>query len=161
VIGQAIASMDARSVRFAAGSALKLAQTHLAIPARLPGEELGTLIVALLRMFQTEFPLSGLDEGAVAAQIQKLKRLIPTGLASELRPFAYAVDAQAFSYFAISRDLRVAGLRAGLIAAGSLLAGLNILAAQAQTDVPSFLADPVAQGLVSFALSEDHATVAR
>ena len=52
-------------------------------------------------------------------------------------------------------------MRAGLIASGSLLAGLNILAARAGTDVPSFLADPVAQGLITFALSEDHATVAR
>ena len=93
--------------------------------------------------------------------MQKLKRLIPTGLATELRPFAFAVDAQAFSYQAVSRDLRVAGLRAGLIASGALTAGLGILAAREQTDVPSFLADPVAQGLVSFALSEDHATIAR
>jgi hypothetical protein len=42
-----------------------------------------------------------------------------------------------------------------------VLAGLTILAAQAETDVPSFLADPVAQGLVTFALAEDHAAVAR
>lgn len=161
VIGSAIASLDSRSVRFAAGSALKLAQSHLAIPARLAPEELGVLVVALVRLFQTEFPSGGLDEGAIAAQMQKLKRLIPTGLATELRPFAYAIDAGAFSHVAVARDLRVAGLRAGLIAAGSLVAGLNILAAQAQTDVPSFLANPVAQGLVSFALGEDHATIAR
>jgi hypothetical protein len=161
VIGQGIAKLDARSIRFGAGSALKLAHCHLAIAARLPAEELGVLIVALLRLFQSEFPAHGLDEAAIAAQIQKLKRLIPTGLASELRPFAYAIDAHAFSAVELARDLRVAGLRAGLIAAGSLLAGLNILAAHAGTDVPSFLADPVAQGLVSFALSEDHAIIAR
>ncbi|HSD87437.1 MAG TPA: hypothetical protein VLB44_07975, partial [Kofleriaceae bacterium] len=161
VIGQTIAQADARAVRFAAGSALKLAQAHLAIPARLPAEELGILVVALLRMNQTEFPTGGLDEGAIATQIQKLKRLIPTGLASEIRPYAFAIDAQHFSHVEISRDLQVAGLRAGLVAGGSLLAGLNILAARAHTDVPSFLADPVAQGLISFALSEDHTTLTR
>lgn len=161
VIGQAIAQLDSRSIRFAAGSALKLAQTHLAIAARLPAEDLGVLVVALLRLFQGDFPNGGLEETAIAAQMQKLKRLIPTGLATELRPFAFAVDAYAFSYPAVARDLRVAGMRAGLVAAGSLMAGLNILAAQAGTDVPSFLADPLAQGLVSFALSEDHATIAR
>ena len=103
----------------------------------------------------------------------------PTGLASEIRPYAYAVDAQSFSYLDVSRDLKIAGLRAGLVAAGSLMAGLHILATQAHelaqeqtttrgdaepvraTDVSSFLADPLAQGLVSFALSEDHAMVAR
>jgi tetratricopeptide (TPR) repeat protein len=161
VIGQAITQLDARSIRFAAGSALKLAQTHLSIAARLHPDDLGVLAVGLLRMFVADFPTGGLDEAAIAAQSQKLKRLIPTGLASELRPFAYAIDPLAFSYSDLARDLRVAGMRAGLIASGSLLAGLNILAAQAQTDVPSFLADPVAQGLISFALSEDHATIAR
>jgi hypothetical protein len=161
VIGQAIAKGDPRSVRFAAGTALKLAQGSLAIPARLPPEDLGVLVVALLRQFQTEFPLGGLDEGAIASQMQKLKRLIPSGLLNELKPFAHAVDAGSFNYRELSRDLRIAGLRAGLVAAGSLLAGLNVLASQVGADVPSFLADPVAQGLVSFALSEDHATVAR
>jgi tetratricopeptide (TPR) repeat protein len=161
VIGQAITQLDARSIRFAAGAALKLAQAHLAIAARLPGDDLGVLTIALLRMFVADFPTRGLDEAAIATQMQKLKRLIPTGLATELRPFAFAIDPLSFSHVDLARDLRVAGLRAGLIAAGSLMAGLNILAAQAQTDAPSFLADPVAQGLVSFALSEDHATLAR
>jgi cellulose synthase operon protein C len=161
VIGQAITQLDSRSIRFAAGSALKLAQTHLSIAARMSSDELGVLVVGLMRMFVADFPTGGLDEGAIATQTQKLKRLIPTGLASELRPFAYGIDPLSFSHSDLGRDLRVAGLRGGLIAAGSLIAGLNILAAQAQTDVPTFLADPVAQGLVSFALSEDHATVAR
>jgi len=153
--------MDARAIRFAAGAALKLAQAHLAIPARLPPDELGVLSIALLRMFQQKFPGGGLDEGAIAAQMQKLKRLVPTGLATELGPFAYSVEATQFSHAEISRDLRIAGLRAGLVAGGSLVAGLNILAAQAGTDVPSFLADPVAQGLITFALGEDHAALTR
>ena len=49
----------------------------------------------------------------------------------------------------------------GLVASGSIYAGLSILAAAQATDVPSFLADPVAQGLIAFALGEDHAAVTR
>jgi hypothetical protein len=164
VIGQAIAQGmgdSGRGIRFAAGAAVKLAQASLAIPARLAPDELGVLVVALVRLFQPEFPVGGLDEAAIAVQMQKLRRLIPTGLSNELRPFALAIDAANFNHHMLARDLRVAGLRAGLVASGSLLAGLNILAAQAGTDVPSFLADPVAQGLVSFALAEDHASLAR
>lgn len=161
VIGQEIARLDARALRFAAGAALKLAQSHLAIAARLLPEELGVLVVALVRLFQTEFPGKGLDEGAIAAQMQKLKRLIPTGLATELRPFAFAIDAGAFSPEGLAVGLRVAGLRAGLLASGSVLAGLNLMAARDGIDVPTVLADPVAQGLVSFALGEDHATIVR
>ncbi|MBV8758094.1 MAG: hypothetical protein JO257_12485 [Deltaproteobacteria bacterium] len=161
VIGQAIANMDPKAIRFAAGSALKLAQSSLAIPARLPTDELGVLVVALLRMFQSDFPQEPLDPDAVAAQNQKLRRLIPTGLSNEIKPFALAVDQTHFRHENLARDLRIAGLRAGLVASGSLLAGLQILAAAADRDVPSFLADPVAQGLITWALSEDHASVTR
>ncbi|MEP6860625.1 MAG: hypothetical protein ABJE66_08400 [Deltaproteobacteria bacterium] len=161
VIGAEIAKADPTRVRFAAGAALKLAQASLAIPARLAESDLGVLVVALLRQFQPDFPQEGLEEAAIATQMQKLRRLIPTGLLNELRPHALAVDAPHFKHEQLARDLRVAGLRAGLVASGSILAGLGILAASAGTDVPSFLADPVAQGLITFALGEDHAALTR
>jgi hypothetical protein len=162
VIGASIAAAGGNAIRFAAGAALKLAQASLAIPARLPADDLGTLVVGLLRLFQPEFPASvALDADAIASQTQKLKRLIPTGLLNELRPFAQAVDSQRFDHRQLARDLKVAGLRAGLVASGSILAGLRVLAAQAEGELPGFLADPVAQGLISFALGEDHAVVAR
>ena len=162
VIGSSIAGAGGNAIRYAAGSALKLAQASLAIPARLSADELGVLVVGLLRLFQPEFPISvALDGDAIATQSQKLKRLIPTGLLNELKPYAQAIDAQHFDHRALARDLKIAGLRAGLVASGSILAGLRILAAQAEGELPSFLADPVAQGLISFALGEDHAVVAR
>src|SRR5262249_852521 len=46
------------------------------------------------------------------------------------------------------------------VASGSLLAGLRILSSQVGGQLPGFLADPVAQGLVAFALGEDHTVVA-
>ncbi len=162
VIGASIAAAGGNAIRFAAGAALKLAQASLAIPARLPAEDLGTLVVGLLRVFQPEFPAPvALDGEAIAAQTQKLKRLIPTNLVNELKPFAQAIDPQRFDHRQLARDLKIAGLRAGLVASGSILAGLRVLAAQAEGELPSFLADPVAQGLISFALGEDHAVVAR
>ncbi len=161
VIGVAITNSGGDAIRFAAGGALKMQQASLAIPARLPADELGVLVVALLRLFQPDFPTHQLDADAVATQFQKLRRLIPTNLMNELRPFALAIDPIAFRHTDLARDLRVAQLRAGLVASGSLLAGLQILAASEGAELPGFLADPVAQGLVSFALGEDHAAVAR
>ncbi|MBS1118114.1 MAG: Tetratricopeptide repeat protein [Deltaproteobacteria bacterium] len=161
ILGSSIAAMGGDAIRFAAGGALKLAQASMAIPVRLPVEELGVLVVALLRLFQPEFPILAVDAELVAVQHQKLRRLIPTNLMNELRPFALAVDPARFDHRELSRDLKIAGWRAGLVASGSLLAGLRILAAQAEGELPGFLADPLAQGLVAFALSEDHATVAR
>jgi tetratricopeptide (TPR) repeat protein len=161
IIGSSIATVGGDAIRFAAGGALKLAQSSLAIPARLPPDELGVLVVALLRLFQPDFPAHEIDGDAVNAQFQKLRRLIPTNLLNELRPYGLAMDPQRFSAKELSRDLKLAQLRAGLIASGSLLAGLRILAAQAEAELPRFLADPVAQGLVSFALGEDYAAIAR
>jgi tetratricopeptide (TPR) repeat protein len=161
VIGSAIAAAGGDTIRFAAGAALKLAQSSLAIPARLANDDLGVLILALLRLFQPDFPIIAINAEAVAAQAQKLRRLIPTGLMNELKPFALGVDAQSFNHTDLARDLRVAGLRAGLVASGSLVAGLRILAAQLEAELPGFLADPLAQGLIAFALGEDHAVVAR
>jgi len=160
-LGSNIDKTNVSSLGFAAGGALKLAQASLAIPARLPTDELGVLVVALLRLFQPEFPLDDVDADAVAVQAQKLRRLIPNGLMNELKPFALAIDAQRFRHTDLSRDLKVAGLRAGLVASGSVLAGLRILSSQVGAELPGFLADPVAQGLIAFALGEDHAVVAR
>nr|MBA3462403.1 hypothetical protein [Deltaproteobacteria bacterium] len=162
IIGSSVAAAGGDAIRYAAGAALKLAQSSLAIPARMAPDDLGVLVVGLLRLFQTDFPVSvALDADAISAQTQKLKRLIPTGLGNELRPYALAIDAQRFDHRGLARDLKVAGLRAGLVASGSILAGLRVLSAQAEGELPGFLADPVAQGLISFALGEDHAVVAR
>jgi hypothetical protein len=159
VLGQTIAQGDAAMIRFAAGAALKLAQASLAIPARLSETDLGVLTVALLRLVQTDFPQEGLEEAAIAQQAQKLRRLIPTGLMNELKPYALAVDAPHFRHEWLARDLRVAGLRAGLVAGGSLVAGLTILAQGA--DLADSLGNPTQQGLISFALGEDHAALSR
>lgn len=161
VLGNSVTASGGDAIRFATGGALKMAQASLAIPARLPVEELGVLVVALLRLFQPDFPINNLDQEAVNGQFQKLRRLIPTNLMNELRPFALAIDPIAFRHTDLARDLKIAQLRAGLVASGSLLAGLTILATSSGAELPGFLADPVAQGLVSFALSEDHAAVAR
>ncbi|MFN0248057.1 MAG: hypothetical protein ACKV2T_14295 [Kofleriaceae bacterium] len=162
VLGAAIAQAGGDAIRFAAGAALKLAQASVAIPARLSPDDLGVLVVALLRVLAPDFPIPhGVDVDAVAAQNQKLKRLIPNNMMTELRPYALGVDAARFDHKVLARDLRVAGLRAGLVSSGSLLAGMRVLVGATGGDLPSFLADPVAQGLIVFALSEDHAVVAR
>ena len=161
VIGASIGEAGGDAIRFAAGSALKLAQSSLAIPARLPPDELGVLVVALARLFQPDFPSLTLDAEACAAQLQKLRRLIPNNLLNELRPFGLAIDAQRWSHEQLARDFKITGLRAGLVASGSLLTGLRIMAAQAGATLPAFLTDPIAQGLITFALGEDHAVVAR
>ncbi|MBE7451401.1 MAG: hypothetical protein HS111_21640 [Kofleriaceae bacterium] len=58
MLGSAVASPPDRlaAVRFAAGGALVLVRAQLAIAARLPADELGVLVIALLRLFQPDLP---------------------------------------------------------------------------------------------------------
>ena len=156
VLGSAILGDPAR-VRFAAGAALKLAQLSLAIPARLPVDELGAVVLAVLRQFKPQLPGTANQLEAAAALAPKLRKHLGSGVLEEMRGNALAVEA--FSPLALARALKIAGLRAGLAASGTLLPGLAIVAASVGADLPSVLVDPVAQGLIAFAVG-DHRTSA-
>jgi tetratricopeptide (TPR) repeat protein len=159
VIGAQFARPDAlAAVKFAAGAALKIAQAHLAIVARLGGAELSALTVALLRLFVPDFHYLRVDEEQAAAQLNKLRRLIPSGLLTELRPYALGLDLGHFDHEAFQRAVIAAGLRAGVRASGSLGIGLQILAAQrGLADAEQLTRDPLVKELIAFAVSEDHA----
>jgi len=75
IIGASIAGGGGDAIRFAPARRSS-SRSILAIPARLPLDELGVLTVALLRLFQPDFPGLAVDADAVTAQLQKLKRLI-------------------------------------------------------------------------------------
>ncbi len=162
VLGSEVASPDRLStVRFAAGGALVLARAQLAIAARLPVDELGVLVVALLRLFQPDLPYLAVDNDQVASQLQRLKRLVPSGLMSELRPYALGIHAASFDHRVLARDLETAAHRAGLIAAGGAAAPLRILLARmGASDLQAGMSHHAVAELVRFAISEDHAAMA-
>jgi hypothetical protein len=159
VLGAELARGEVDDVRFAAGGALKLAQSSMSIPFRLPVDELGALVIGLLRLFQPDFPALFLEADAVTAQTQKLKRLIPSGLMNELRPFALAIDGNTFDHRAMAAGVRAAAYRAGLISSGSLSAAIRVLAGRFGVDPSAVLSDPETRDLIGFALGEDHAVL--
>ncbi|MDX2093473.1 MAG: hypothetical protein SFX73_36855 [Kofleriaceae bacterium] len=144
VLGSSIAAADHRDVRFATGAALTLVRTALAIPARLPPDELGTLLHTILRLGRGDD-----TDGHVA----KLRRLIPAGLLGEVQALASRIEPM--EHGVLASALTLAGLRAGWAASGSLLPGLAILAAAVGTNVPGVLGHPIARGLTAYALGEN------
>lgn len=141
--------------------ALRLATAQLALLARMSEDELGILVVALLRLFQPELPYLAVDNDQVAIQLQRLRRLIPSGLLAELRPHALAIDPSTFDHRALHRGLEHAGHRAGLVAAGGAGAALAVLFGRIGAgDFATGLRDPAIAALVQFAVSEDHAALA-
>jgi hypothetical protein len=155
VIGHAFAAGGEPAIRFAAAAALKLGHMSLALPARLPVHELGVLGFALLRLFRPELISPDLPIDEINAQMPPLRRLIPAALFEEVKPYVRAVIR--FSPEGFARDLRIAGLRAGLTASGSVLPALDLIGAATGGDARSALAEPIAQGLIGFALSDARA----
>ncbi|MEO8701560.1 MAG: tetratricopeptide repeat protein [Kofleriaceae bacterium] len=152
VLGEAIVSGDPIGVRFAAGATLALARLSLAVPARLAIDELSILVLAVLRLFRPipAPPDLVLDPNQIASRSAALRRAMTPALVEDTRPHALAIES--FDPHALARDIKTAGLRAGLIASGSLRAGLAIIAGIIGTDLRSALADPMARGLIAFAL---------
>lgn len=162
VIGSAIADGNRLAgVRFAAAGALRLACSHLSILARLPEDELGVLVVALLRLFQPDLPYLAVDNDQVGLQIQRLRRLIPSSLMSELRPHALEIHGASFDHRALHRALETAAHRAGLVAAGGAAAPISLLLARVGApDLATGQRDPAVAALAQFAVSEDFAALA-
>ncbi len=162
VLGSQIADPNQlAAVRFGAAGALRLAHAQLAIPARLSVDELGVLVVALLRLFQPDLPYLAVDADQVIAQQQRLKRLIPTGLMNELRPFALGVSPAQFDHRQLAHDLELASMRAGLLAAGGAAAPLRVLLLRAgATELVQGMSVPIVRELVHYAVSDDFAALA-
>ena len=161
VIGEKLATADEpAALRFIAGRGLKLAMSSLAVPARMSHQDFGVLLVALLRQFEPEFSASGVDNEKVAQEQQRLRRLIPSGMLQELRPFALGVAGTKFNHKHIWAGILHAGNRAGLLASGSIGAALTVLCkVYGHEGLAAAVKNPAVMELVHFAVSEDHSSL--
>ena len=159
VMGQGLVEADnPATVRFMAGRALKLASASLAVPARLSSKEFSVLLVALLRQFQPDLAVANVSADAIAAEQQRLRRLIPSKALQNLSPYATAVAGFGFDPVKIWTGIAQAGNRAGLLAAGSVSASLSVaMKIAGKEDLKAAIADPVLGDLIRFSVSDDHA----
>ncbi len=158
VLGPQLATLDRPAeLRFLVGRSLKLATSALAVPARMAPDEMGVLLAGLLRQFAPDFAPAGLDPAAVAAEQQKLRRLIPNQMVQELAPYALGIAGAGFDHRAIWAAILEGGNRAGLLAAGSVAAALgSLLRLGGYRDIHQGISDPFVANLLRFAVSEDH-----
>jgi tetratricopeptide (TPR) repeat protein len=150
---------DPAGARFAAAGALRLAQAHMHVLMRMPADEMAVLLVALLRLFQADFAAFDVNAEAVLSQQQRLRRLIPTNLLTELRPFGLAIDAAHFDRREFAQGVLATAHRAGLVAGQSLASGLRVIAGRQGISAMDCLATPEGRALVAFAFSEDHTSL--
>ena len=159
IVGANLASPERKAeLRFCVGRAIKLVTSSLAVPARMSSEELGVLLMALLRQFDPEYAVAGVDAAAVASQQQRLKRLIPSGMVQELKLLAFDMAGTRLDYQGLQAGIQAAGDRAGLLACGSMRAALSVLCGmRGHSDLARAAAeDERIADLIKFAIGEDH-----
>jgi tetratricopeptide (TPR) repeat protein len=106
--------------RFLLGRALKMLQTHMALPMRLSSEELALLVGAIVRQFVPDFVPRGLDERRIVAEAQRMSKVIPKKMHGELLPFALECASSALDLTQIAPALVDAANRAGVLCCGAI-----------------------------------------
>ena len=158
VLGPQLATLDRPAeLRFLVARSLKLATSSLAVPARMAPDEMGVLLAGLLRQFAPEFSPPGLDPAAVAAEQQKLRRLIPNQMVQELAPVrARHRRGRVRSPGHLGRDPR--GRQSSRPAGGRQRGGAlgSLLRLGGYRDIHQGIGDPFVANLLRFAVSEDH-----
>lgn len=141
--------------RFAAAAALSLNRMGLSLATMIPAEELGLLIAACVRLAVPGFELKGVDPGALAREVERLRPAIPHKLVERIHPFAF--DCAAALGDARLRDsVRTAGLRAGFIGAGTFSAAITALRTVSGRPGAPFGEVRGLGGLVSFVFGKVH-----
>jgi tetratricopeptide (TPR) repeat protein len=140
-------------VRFLVGRLLKMLQCKMALPMRLGAEELGVLVGAIVRQFNSDFVPAGFDEARVALEATRLAKAVPRKMKDELFPFAMECADARLDFKTFGPALVETANRAGLLTVGLIgpaLTALRRLGDEAQV-----------RGLLKFSVSEELAELRR
>jgi tetratricopeptide (TPR) repeat protein len=142
-----------QEVRFYMGRALKMMQSHLALPMRLTADDLGVLVGAIVRQFVPDFVPNGFQEAQIAAEAVRMSKLIPKKMQADLFPFAMECASPTLDLKQIAPALVDAANRAGLLACGMMAPSLKALRRLED--------DAQVRALIRFAMGEDIAELRR
>jgi hypothetical protein len=132
----------------------------MALPASLGPEELGVLLAAIIRQHDPGFSPAGANRAAVAEETQRLARLIPKRLRDEIVRFAAEISGLGIDHHGLWLGTQHTGNRAGLIASGSVMAGIRVLCRLAgHRDLAAARGDAQVEELMRFAVSNEHCEV--
>jgi hypothetical protein len=160
ILGSNLCAAGEAQLRFAAARVMKLVTSYMAIPASLGPEELGVLLAAVIRQYDPGFTPAGVNVPAVGEETQRLARLIPKRLRDEIVRFATEISGHALDHHALWLGVQHTGNRAGLIAAGSVRASLDVLLrAGGHRDLRAARGDALVEELMRFAVSNEHCEV--
>ncbi|HEX4460005.1 MAG TPA: tetratricopeptide repeat protein, partial [Polyangia bacterium] len=130
-LGQGRAPAD---MRFLLGRALEIARPEYILAAALPRPEFTRLFAAILRAFHPRHARRRVDAGAADDEAQQWKRALPYKVAKRLAELFRAQANTEFSSARWRKAVQQTGNRAGLLAAGDIIAAARVLLAEGDTD---------------------------
>jgi tetratricopeptide (TPR) repeat protein len=162
ILGAELPTLGGHALRFAAARALRLVATHLDLVLAGSPADAGALLAGLIRQFVPDFAHPGVRDELVAVEAERISKLLPRKLKTELMPFAVE-SAGAFDLEALHAAVRDGANAVGLLASGDLPASLAaLLAGSGATLEPADLVRHAeALALVRFALSDDYDELAQ
>jgi hypothetical protein len=162
IVGASLIAGGPPELRFAAGRAMKLALSYMGVPASLSAEDLGVLLAAVIRQHDPTFAPRGanLNLGAVAEEAKSLARLIPKRKRDEIAAFATEISGLVFDREALWLGIQHTGNRAGLVTAGSVLAGASVLCkVRGHANLAAARGDAQIEELLRYSVSNEHCDV--
>ena len=121
-------------MRFLLGRALEIARPEYILAAALPRAEFTRLFAAILRAFHPRHARRRVDAGAADDEAQQWKRALPYKVAKRLAELFRAQANTEFSSARWRKAVQQTGNRAGLLAAGDIIAAARVLLSEGDTD---------------------------
>ena len=140
-------------VRFLLGYALGRIRSGLVAACKIPPEELGHFVAAMLALEVGSF-VPPYPAALVEPLARRIQKLLPKKSLRDLGPYALEVAGKGFTPHAWRAAFEATAARAGLLVAGDLAVGIEI--ARVLDGAESLDKSPRALEALQFAVSEDH-----
>jgi len=157
VVGASLLQGGPAAIRFVAGRTLRLTSSSLDLALAGGEGDLAAWLTGVIRQFVPTYQRADVSPDAAASATARMARQLPKKSRPELLPFALESSGE-LNVAELMAGIREGADRVGLLASGSLAAGLGVLFAAAGERVTAeALRDfAEARALVEFALSDEH-----
>jgi hypothetical protein len=147
VLGSNVANTPT-AIRFAAGAALGLVRLALVAPAQADPVFVRTIAGALVSFAHPE---QATTDPQIASAASKLRRVLTEATVAEIAREAATLDDVRPD--ALSADVRLASLRCGVAASGTLLPALEMISRDLSGSLRQALSSPTGAALLTFSLN--------
>ncbi len=155
--------LDEAAIEFLVLRYLKLVQTGLVVPAKIPAEETAVLVAAVIRQYVSDYDILGLDPKLLIDRTKLVGKVIPRRSRDELMPYAYECSSTNLDFSEARIAVMRGADRAALMGTGRVGPAVQALAAiqgirlegPPEARISALQSADEIQDLIRFAVSEE------